>query len=54
MVYVTDLNNACVQKFTFQGEFVAQIKGEMNNPRGIAIGGNNILYVSNNNLLCEQ
>ena len=48
MVYVTDQSdNARVQKFTLQGELVAQIKGEMDSPRGIAIDGNNILYVSN-------
>ena len=47
MVYVTDRDNARVQKFTLQGELVAQINGEINHPRGIAIDGNNILYVSN-------
>ena len=30
---------------------VSQIKGEMNYPTGIAIDGNNILYVSNNHFL---
>ena len=47
MVYVTDCGNNRVQKFTLQGEFVAQITGEMHYPTGIAIDGNNILYVSN-------
>ena len=51
MVYVTDNGNARVQEFTLQGEFVAQIKGEMDYPRGIAIDGNNILYVSNNHFV---
>ena len=40
-----------MQKFTLQGELVAQIKGEINHSRGIAIDGNNILYVSNNHFV---
>ena len=47
MVYVTDCGNNRVQKFTLQGELVGEINGEMNSPRGIAIDGNNILYLSN-------
>ena len=40
-----------MQKFTLQGELVTQIKGEINSPRGIAIDGNNILYVSNDHFV---
>ena len=51
MVYVTDSHNHRIQKFTLQGEFVAQLKGEMNLPTGITIDGNNILYVSNDHFV---
>ena len=36
-----------IVKFTLQGEFVSQIVGEVECPSGIAIDGNNVLYVSN-------
>ena len=51
MVYVAESGNDRVQKFTLQGEFVDQIKGEMNYRGGIAIDGNNILYVSNDHFV---
>ena len=51
MVYVTDNTNACIKKFTLQGEFVALIEGQICTPRGIAIDGNNVLYVTNNHFV---
>ena len=51
IVYVADSSNHRVQKFTLQGEFVSQFKTDMNCPSGIAIDGNNTLYVSNDHFV---
>ena len=53
MVYITDSHNDRVQKFTLQGDMVAQFKGEMNFPTGIDIDENNILYVSNDHFVAK-
>ena len=51
LVYVSDYDNDCIQKFTSEGKFISQFgtpgtgPGQLQNPTGIAIS-NNLLYVA--------
>src|SRR5687767_8614137 len=48
-VYVADSNNARVQVFTQDGEFVRTIEGHMGNPLGIDVDDEGAVYVTSTN-----
>ena len=56
VVYITDLYEGCVQKFSISGQFIGKFgspstnKGELTIPVGIAIDDKDLVYISETEL----